>query len=102
MSFAADRLARHVRRPDTPSRVPRAPRVTLHQGVLAGVDVGRGVVNFAFNDPSGLILPGVRYLQAYSADRPPEAGDVVWAQHFGTDLVILGRHVVPDSVITIP
>lgn len=99
-SVSIDRLARHVRRSDSPAWLPRAPQVTLHQGVLDDVDPGRNVVNFAFNDPSGLILPGVRYLQAYSATNLPQAGDVVWAQHFGTDLMILGRHVVPDATVT--
>lgn len=101
-SVSIDRLARHVRRGDLPAWLPRAPQVTMHQGTLDSVDIGRGVAAFGFNDPSGLVVPSVRYLQAYSDTRPPEAGDVVWAQHFGTDLVILGRHVVPDATVIIP
>lgn len=100
-SNSIDRLARHVKRTDQPAWLPRTPRVSLHQGVLADVDLGRNTVQFAFNDPSGLILPGVRYLQAYSDTNQPRAGDVVWAQHFGTDLMILGRHVVPTSTVTL-
>lgn len=101
-SFAIDRLARHVSRGDTPAWMPRAPRVTLHKGLLADVDLGRSTVQFAFNDPSGLVLPGVRFLQAYSDTNPPRTGDVVWAQHFGTDLMVIGRHVVPTSTVVLP
>lgn len=96
------RLARHVKRTDAPAWLPRAPRISLHQGVLADVDLGRNTVHFEFNDPSGLILPGVRYLQAYSDTHQPRVGDVVWAQHFGTDVLILGRHVVPTEAVIVP
>lgn len=102
MSFAIDRLARHVKRADQPAWLPRAPQVTLHQGVLSAVDLGRNTVQFQFNDPSGLVLPGVRYLQAYSPSNPPQAGDVVWAHHFGTDFLVLGQHVVPTSTVVLP
>jgi hypothetical protein len=98
-SSAIDRLARSVKRGDQPAWVPRAPQVTMYQGSVTAVDTFKGIVGFQFNDPSGLVLPGVRYLQSYSAANPPAAGDVVWAQHFGTDIVILGQHVVPANLI---
>jgi hypothetical protein len=98
-SSAIDRLARSVKRGGTPAWLPRAPQMTLHQGWLDRVDLFKGIVDFQFNDPSGLLLPAVRYVQAYSAENPPQVGDVVWAQHYGTDFMILGRHVVPDDVV---
>lgn len=96
---ARDRLARAVRgRGDSPW-TPRQPQLSMHQGVLSNVDLGRGVVDFEFPDPSGLVVPQVRYLQSYSDTNPPTAGDVVWAGHFGSDLVILGRHYIPTGTI---
>jgi hypothetical protein len=73
--------------------------MSMHQGTLSDVDLGRGVVDFQFPDPSGLVVPSVRVLQPYSADRPPSAGDVVWAAHFGADLFILGQHAIPSNTI---
>ena len=93
------RLARQVRRADESVWVPRAPTPTLHLGVLTGVDIGRNTVSFLANDPALKEIPGVRYLQAYSAANPPQEGDVVRALHFGTAIMILGRHVVPDSAV---
>lgn len=69
-------------------------------GTLAAVDNTTNTVHFAFNDPSGLVLPGVRVLQAYSATNPPSVGDTVWMHHNGTDVMILGLHVVPTSTVT--
>lgn len=97
------RLARRVSRTDSsPAWVPRTPHLTLHQGTLSTVDVGTNTAHFAFNDPSGLVVPGVRYLQAYSPTNPPQAGDIVWAQHYGTDMLILGQHIVPNSTVILP
>lgn len=93
------RLARQVKRSDESLWVPRASTPTLHLGVLTGVDHGRNTVSFLANDPSLKELPGVRYLQAYSPLNPPSEGDVVRALHFGTALIVLGRHVVPDSTV---
>src|SRR3954464_8584563 len=94
-----NRLARDIRGRGTPSWTPRQPQLSMHQGTLSNVDLGRGVVDFEFPDPGGLVVPQVRYLQPYSDLRPPAAGDVVWAGHFGTDLVIFGRHHIPTGTI---
>jgi hypothetical protein len=99
MSSAIDRLARSVQRGGSSGWVPRAPQLTLHQGTVTDVDTFGGVVGFQINDPSGLVVPAVRYLQAYSATNPPTAGDIVWAHHYGTDLLVLGQHVVPPNIV---
>jgi hypothetical protein len=73
----------------------------MHQGTLTRVDTLNGIVDFQFPDPSGLILPSVRYIQPYTADSPPSVGDVVWAQHYGTDVLVMGRHAVPNGFVTL-
>jgi hypothetical protein len=98
---AIDRLARSVKRGDSPAWVPRPPQVSMYQGFVTRVDTFNGIVDFQMNDPSGLVLPGVRYLQPYLPTRLPNIGDVVWAQHFGTDVIILGQHIVPNSIVTL-
>lgn len=94
-----DRLARSVKRNGQPAWLPRAPQMSLHQGTVNSVDLFNGIVGFQFNDPSGLVLPGVRFMQSYSATNLPAVGHVVWAQHFGTDLIVLGQHVVPANIV---
>ena len=96
---AINRLARDVRGRGTSSWTPRQPQLSMHQGVLSNVDIGRGVVDFGFPDPGGLVVPQVRFLTAYSDLNPPVAGDVVWAGHFGSDLVVFGRHHIPTGTI---
>ncbi|HEY2088692.1 MAG TPA: hypothetical protein VGH54_22055 [Mycobacterium sp.] len=66
---------------------------------MNAVDLFNGIVSFQFNDPSGLVLPGVRFMQSYSATNHPAVGHVVWAQHFGTDLIVLGQHHVPNNIV---
>lgn len=96
-----DRLARQVARSDSqPAYVPRAPQLSLHMGTLTAVDNSTNTAHFQFNDPSGLILPGVRVLQAYSASNIASAGDIVWGFHNGTDFMIAGQHMVPTNTVT--
>lgn len=95
-----DRLARNIKRTNSTAWSPRAPQFSMHQGTVNAVDTFNGFVDFGLNDPSGLVVPSVRYLQSYSADNPPTVGDVVWAQHFGTDLLVLGQHLVPPNFVT--
>lgn len=96
------RLARRVSRGGNSSsiRLPRTPQLTMHMGTLAAVDNNTNTAHFEFNDPSGLIVPGVRIVQAYTAANPPQAGDIVWAHHYGTDLMIVGQHMVPNNVVS--
>ena len=94
------RLARNIKRGGASTGwVQRAPQQSLHMGTVNSVDLFNGIVDFAFNDPSGLVASGVRFMQAYGPDNPPAIGHTVWAQHTGTDLVILGQHIVPTSIV---
>jgi hypothetical protein len=68
-------------------------------GTVNSVDLFNGIVDFEFNDPSGLVAPGVRFIQSYSPDTPPSVGDTVWTFHNGTDLLVMGQHVVPTNLV---
>lgn len=81
------------------ARVPRQQQMSLHMGTLMDVDPITGTAHFAVNG-SDLVIPGVRYLQAYSPSYSPSPGHKVWAQYTGTDLMILGQHVLPISTVT--
>lgn len=96
------RLARRVSRGNNSSsiRLPRAPQLTMHMGTLAAVDNNTNTAHFMFNDPSGLVVPGVRVVQAYTAANPPTVGDVVWAHHYGTDIMIVGQHFTPTNIVS--
>lgn len=96
-----NRLARQMARSDSlPAWMPRAPQLSVHMGTLAAIDNTTNTAHFQFNDPSGLVLPGVRVLHTYSAANPPSVGDVVCAHHNGADFTIVGRYVVPTSTVT--
>lgn len=104
---SVNRLARVARRGDEPASNPRPPQMSLHKGWVRGVDIGRNVAGFEFNEPedlhpSGLVVPGVGFMQAYTADNPPQDGEVAWLQQWGNTVMLLGRHVVPDSTVTAP
>lgn len=93
------RSARAMSRGNSASlRLPRAPQLTMHMGTLAEVDNNTNTAHFQFNDPSGLIIPGVRVVQAYTAANLPRVDDIVWAHHYGTDLMIVGQHMVPTNL----
>jgi hypothetical protein len=94
------RLARNIKRGGTSTGwVQRAPTTSLHMGTVGTVDPFNGIVDFAYNDPSNQVQSGVRFLQAYTPDNLPATGHTVWAVHTGTDLIVLGQHVVPTSVV---
>ena len=97
-----DALARTVIRPGSSSWAPRPVALSLHQGAIAAVDYGTNTLQWLFNGDA-VPTSGIRYLQAYSAENPPMPGDVAWAHYNGTNLLVLGRHVVPeDSTIILP
>jgi hypothetical protein len=98
-----ERLARAIKRSNTstPAWLPRGPQVTMHQGTVTRVDTYNGVVDFQFPDPSGLIVPSVRFIQPYTTDNPPLVGDVVWAQHYGTDFLVMGQHMVLGGTVVV-
>lgn len=94
------RLARWITRGNTLPQVPRTPQLALHQLTVTHVDTFSGVVGVQFPDPSGFIVQGVRFMQSYTPDNPPSVGDTVWAHQFGTDLLVVGQHIVPTNFIT--
>lgn len=94
-----DQLARAAKRGDQSAWTPRLPTMSFYQGTVNRVDNFNGVVDFETNDPSGLVLPSVRVLQAYSPDNLPGVGHVAVGVHVGTDFYILGQHVVPNSIV---
>lgn len=73
--------------------------MSMHMGTLAEVDNNTNSAHFMFNDPSGLILPGVRVMQMYGGTNQPEAGHIVWGFHNGTDFMIMGQHIVPPNLV---
>lgn len=94
-----DRLARNIKRTSSTAWAPRDQQVSLHQGTINAVNTFNGVADFLANDPSGLVIPSVRYMHPYTLTSPPAVGDVVWAMHFGTDMLIVGQHYVPANII---
>jgi hypothetical protein len=94
------RLARNIKRTNASAWGPRPQTLSLHQGTINDVNAFNGVADFLTNDPSGLVIPAVRYIQPYSTTNTPAVGDVVWAMHFGTDMFIMGQHIVPANFIT--
>jgi hypothetical protein len=95
-----NRLARVITRGNAPPHVPRAPQMALHQLTVTHVDPFSGVVGVQFPDPSAPVVQGVRFIQAYSPTNTPSVGDAVWVHQYGTDLMVLGQHVVPINFIT--
>lgn len=94
-----DRLARNVKTGGAPAWVPRAPQLSMQLGTVTNVDPFNGVVAFQFADPSGVIVPGVRYVQPYSGGNSPQVGHNVWALHYGTDLMVLGQQIVQTNLV---
>jgi hypothetical protein len=94
------KLARKVTQGNTPANIPPAPQMSLHQLTVTHVDTFSGVVGVQFPDPAGTVVQGVRFMQAYSAANPPSVGDTVWAHQYGTDLMVVGQHVIPTNFIT--
>lgn len=91
--------ARAAKRGGQPAWIPRPTSMQLYQGTINSVDHFNGVVDFETNDPSGLVLPGVRVLQAYSPSNPTGVGHVAVGVYVGTDFYVIGQHVVPNSIV---
>lgn len=95
------RLARAIKSPGNPAWLPRPTQSSYHLGQLVGTDAGNNVADFQFADPSGIVVPGVRVLQAYSPTYQPQEGHYVWLHLNGTDPMIIGQHV-PSTGFLIP
>lgn len=91
--------ARAAKRGGQPAWTPRPIKLSFEQGTINRVDNFNGVADFVTNDPSGLVIPGVRVLHAYSPTNLPGVGHVAVGVHVGTDFYILGQHVVPNSIV---
>jgi hypothetical protein len=74
--------------------------MALHQLTVTHVDVFSGVVGVQFPDPSGTIVSGVRFMQSYGPGNPPQVGHTVWAHQYGTDLLVVGQHIIPTNFVT--
>lgn len=101
LETAIARAARRTSRGNNSSsiRLPRTPQLSLHLGTIAAADTNTNTAHFQFNDPSGLVIPGVRVCQTYGGGFQPAAGHLAWAFHNGTDFMILGQHVIPTNLV---
>lgn len=77
---------------------PRPGRWSLEMGTIAGTDIGNNVAHVALNGTDDIAY-GVRYIQAYGPDNPPQDGDVTWGHYNGRYMLLLGRHVVPNGAV---
>ena len=101
MFQAIARLARNIKRPgNSTGWVQRQPQMSLHMGTVGTVDQFNNVADFNYNDPSNTTQAGVRVLLPYPTGVSPTEGDTVIAIHTGTDMWIIGQHVVPTPVVT--
>jgi hypothetical protein len=83
------------------ARTPRPQQISWHLGELADVDPSTGTAHFSVNG-SSLVIPNVRVLQTYGPGYQPVTGHKVWAQQNGTDLLIMGQHLVPIGTVSFP
>ena len=82
------------------SRTQRPPQLSMHYATLTGVDNINGVADIQLNDPSQYVISGVRVATPYTATNTPSVGDVVIVHHYGTDITIVGQHVIPNTTVT--
>lgn len=99
----ADILARAIAKSGTTSSawVNRAQQVSMHQGTLTRVDTFNGIVDLQLPDPSAPLLQSVRYIQPYTLTNLPTVGDVVHMMHNGTDVFVLGQHVILNGFVSL-
>lgn len=101
MPLISSRLARQIKRVES-DESPWVPRVSvpkLHLGFIDDVDYYNNTAVFQTNDPSLKTLPTCRWVEMYSPLNPPAPGDFVQAMHYGTSVRLMGRIVVPESVV---
>lgn len=99
---AADILARAIKKSGSTSSawINRPQMVSMHQGTLTRVDTFNGIVDLQLPDPSATLLPSVRYIQPYTQINLPSVGDVVHMMHTGTDVFVLGQHVILNGFVS--
>lgn len=95
-------FARKVTSPGNASiRTTRTPKLSLHQVTIAASDTGTNTVHVQFNG-SDDITEGIRVIEPYSESNPPQAGDIAWGLHNGTDFGVFGRHRIPNGTVILP
>jgi hypothetical protein len=95
-------LARKVTSPGSSSiRTTRTPKMSLHQVTIAAADTATNTVHVQFNGSTD-VTEGIRVIQPYTDSNPAQAGDIAWGIHHGTDFVVFGRHVIPNSTVILP
>jgi hypothetical protein len=101
-SHTARKLARRIVQGNTPAQVRRPLTVDIHHLTVTQVDVFSGTVGVQFPDPSGngTEVSAARVVQPYTTDHPPLAGDIAVVHQYGTELYVMGQHVVPVNFIT--
>ena len=99
---AIRKLARSIVQGNTPAQVRRPLTVDIHHLTVTQVDEFSGTVGVQFPDPSGngTIVSGVRVVRPYTSDSPPTAGDIAVVHQYGTEMYVMGQHVVPTNFIT--
>jgi hypothetical protein len=91
-------FARKVARPgNTPAQLTRAPKLSMHQVTVVASDAGTGTAHIQFNG-SDEVTEGIRVVPPYV----PQAGDVAWGFHNGTDFALFGRHEIPNNTVILP
>ncbi len=96
------RFGNRVSRPGSSSvRGPRTAQLSFHQGEIHDVDEFTNTVHWQFNGDD-TVIPGIRYMHAYSPTNPPEAGHAAYGFMNGTSFVVAGRLLVPDSTVILP
>jgi hypothetical protein len=100
---AADMLARAIKKSNNTNTawVPRPQQVSFHQATLTRVDTFNGIADCQMPDPSGLILPAVKYMVPYTSSNLPSIGDVVHMIHTGTDVLIMGQHISLNGFVVL-
>lgn len=101
MSVSAARLAQTIRNPELPPWLPREPQLTLHVGLLDGVDYGRNAVAWRWTHPSGEITRGVPFMRAYSSVYPPRAGHIAVGMQFGDTFRVIGEQVLGTAELAV-
>lgn len=81
--------------------MPRPMQMSHHQATLTRVDTFNGIVDLQLPDPAAPLLQAVRYIRPYTENNLPTVGDVVHMIHTGTDVLVLGQHVILNGFVTL-
>jgi hypothetical protein len=97
---AAARVARRAKNGSRTVWTPGQVTMDLHLGKIGDVNPFRGVAEFHWSDESfGNSSNVLRYLQTSGPGNLPATGHDAWVLQYDNDYMILGQHVVPDSIV---